>query len=285
MRYSVAIFRLKSHEEWQKDVLCQELADQGFEMFESSEDGTELRAYAPSALGITGYRDNGITKGIGDWAELVGIEECPDEDWNAEWEKENEEKEYDLGGQTLRIRPKCAFGAGHHETTAMMLKALTNRRITGSRDNGITGYRDNGIPKERTVLDNGCGTGILGIAAALLGAEKVVATDIDDKAVRNTEENAALNGVEAKMDIRLGDTPPEGEYDLIMSNIHRNILIAQMPLYARYIKPGGEVWLSGFLRDDRDAIREAAEREGLQVKQEQERNEWILLQLYRPLTA
>lgn len=268
---------MKSHEEWQEDVLCQELADQGFEMFESSEDGTELRAYAPSALGITGYRDNGITKGIGDWAELVGIEECPDEDWNAEWEKENEEKEYDLGGQTLRIRPKCAFGAGHHETTAMMIGALTNL--------GITGYRDNGIPKERTVLDNGCGTGILGIAAALLGAEKVVATDIDDKAVRNTEENAALNGVEAKMDIRLGDTPPEGEYDLIMSNIHRNILIAQMPLYARYIKPGGEVWLSGFLRGDTPAIREAAEREGLQVKQEQERNEWILLQLYRPLTA
>ena len=273
MQYSVAIFRLKSHEEWQEDVLCQELADQGFEMFESSEDGTELRAYAPSVK-VIGYRLSVIGN---DWAELVGIEECPDEDWNAEWEKENEEKEYDLGGQTLRIRPKCAFGAGHHETTAMMLKALTNRRITGSRDNGI--------PKERTVLDNGCGTGILGIAAALLGAEKVVATDIDDKAVRNTAENAALNGVEAKMDIRLGDTPPEGEYDLIMSNIHRNILIAQMPLYARYIKPGGEVWLSGFLRGDTPAIREAATQEGLQVKQEQERNEWILLQLYRPLTA
>ncbi len=265
MRYSVAIFRLKSHEEWQEDVLCQELADQGVEMFESSEDGTELRAYAPSVK-VIGYRLSVIGN---DWAELVGIEECPDEDWNAEWEKENEEKEYDLGGQTLRIRPKCAFGAGHHETTSMLLRALTAK----------------GEWRKAKVLDNGCGTGILGIAAALLGAEKVVATDIDDKAVRNTEENAALNGVEAKMDIRLGDTPPEGEYDLIMSNIHRNILIAQMPLYARYIKPGGEVWLSGFLRGDTPAIREAAEREGLQVKQEQERNEWILLQLYRPLTA
>ena len=267
MLYSVARFRLKAHEQWQEDVFCQELADRGFEVFETSEDGSELRAYIPSVMAKGEW-----TKGEWDWAEFVGIEECPDENWNEEWEKENEQKVYQIGDRTLTIRPHCAFGAGHHETTSMLLGALT------AKGDWAKGERTN-------VLDNGCGTGILGIAAALLGATHVVATDIDDKAVRNTEENAALNGVRDRMDIRLADTPPAGEYDLILSNIHRNILIAQMPLYARYLKPGGEVWLSGFLVSDKEAIRAAAEKEGLQLKNEQQSNEWILSQLYRPLTA
>ncbi len=87
------------------------------------------------------------------------------------------------------------------------------------------------------------------------------------------------------MDIRQSDTPPEGTYDLILSNIHRNILIAQMPLYARYVREGGEVWLSGFLREDARLIRQAAEQEGLQLKDEQEKNTWILSVLYRPHKA
>lgn len=262
MLYSVATYRLHSHEDWQEDLFCQVLADQGFEVFENSEDGTVLRAYIPTEIG-----SQIPVLDSQDWAELVSFEACLDANWNAEWEKENEEKCYSLpNGQQLIIRPHCAFGAGHHETTSMLLERLKTYPMAG-----------------KTVLDNGCGTGILGIASAMLGAEKVVATDIDDKAVSNTRENALLNGVEERLDIRLGDTPPEGTYDLILSNIHRNILIAQMPLYARYIREGGEVWLSGFLQEDATSIRQAAEQEGLQLKDEQEKNTWILSVLYRPL--
>ena len=264
MLYSVATYRLHPHEAWQEDLFCQALADQGFEVFETSEDGTEMRAYIPTELG---NRLSVIESH--DWAEPVSFEVCPDDNWNAEWEKENAEKYYSLpNGRQLVIHPHCAFGAGHHETTSMILERLMTLP-----------------PAEKTVLDNGCGTGILGIACAMMGAQKVVATDIDDKAVSNTRENAELNGVEERLDIRQGDTPPEGTYDLILSNIHRNILIAQMPLYARYVREGGEVWLSGFLREDARLIRQAAEQEGLQLKDEQEKNTWILSVLYRPHKA
>lgn len=262
MLYSVATYRLHTHEEWQEDLFCQELADQGFEVFETSEDGTELRAYIP-----TGQSPQPPFKGGEGWAELLRFEACPDENWNAAWEEENAEKQYPLpDGRVLTIRPHCAFGAGHHETTSMLLERLMSFPMAG-----------------KTVLDNGCGTGILGIACAMTEAARVVATDIDDKAVGNTRENAELNGVAEKMDIRLGDTPPEGTYDLILSNIHRNILIAQMPLYARYVRLGGEVWLSGFLTDDAPSIRRAAEQAGLTLKDEQEKNTWRLSVLYRPL--
>jgi len=269
MLYSVATYRLLAHEEWQEDLFCQELADLGFEVFETSEDGGELRAYIPTEIGSRLSVGSQSVIGSRDWAELVSFEACPDENWNAEWEKENEEKHYPLpDGRELIIRPHCAFGAGHHETTAMLLERLMTIPMKG-----------------KTVLDNGCGTGILGIAAAMLGAAKVIATDIDDKAVSNTRENAVLNDVADKMDIRQGDTPPEGAYDLILSNIHRNILIRQMPIYARYLRAGGEVWLSGFLIGDREAIRLAAEEAGLQLRDEQQNNEWILSVLYRPLPA
>lgn len=264
MLYSVATYRLHTHEEWQEDLFCQELADQGFEVFETSEDGGELRAYIP-----TDPSQKPPFKGGEGWAELVRFEACPDENWNAEWEKENEEKRYPLpDGRELIVRPHCAFGAGHHETTSMLLARLMSHPLQG-----------------KSVLDNGCGTGILGIAAAMLGAEKVIATDIDDKAVSNTRENAGLNGVADRLDVRISDTPPDGAYDLILSNIHRNILIRQMPLYARYLRAGGEVWLSGFLSNDREAIRQAAEEAGLQLRDEQQNNEWILSVLYRPLPA
>lgn len=264
MLYSVAVYKLHQHEEWQEDLFCQALADIGFEVFETSEDGGELRAYIPS-----NQSPQPPFKGGADWAELVRFEACPDENWNAAWEKDNEEKRYPLpDGREMVIRPHCAFGAGHHETTAMLLQRLMIYPLKG-----------------KTVLDNGCGTGILGIAAAMAGAEKVTATDIDDKAVNNTRENAQANGVSERLDIRMGDTPPAGDYDLILSNIHRNILIQQMPLYARYLKPGGELWLSGYLTGDKEAVRAAAETEGLRLKDEQTNNEWILSVLYRPLPA
>jgi ribosomal protein L11 methyltransferase len=164
----------------------------------------------------------------------------------------------------VRITPHCAFGAGHHETTSMMIDALVE-----AKGNGYFGL-------ERHVLDMGCGTGVLGIMAKKCGAAHVVAVDIDDKSVANSLENAAANAVE--LDVRLGDRPVEGAYDLILANIHRNILVAQMPEYAAYLTEGGKLWLSGFYAEDIVYLEQAAQTVGLQLMQAYARGEWQMLQ-------
>lgn len=250
MRYHVLHIKTQFAEEWQKEVFDQTLCDLGVDTI----DGNDY--YIPSDVWekqITHLKSE-ITNTEG--AALLSVEACPDENWNAQWEAEHGIQELPMG---VKIVPHCAFGAGHHETTGMMIDALMAQDLSG-----------------KTVLDNGCGTGVLGILAKRRGAKEVIAVDIDDKSVQNTQENAALNQV--AIDARLGDTPPEGTYGLILSNIHRNILIAQMPLYAKYLRKGGELWLSGFLSEDCEAIVEAAKREGLEQTHRQSRGEWQMLQ-------
>ena len=256
MQYSVVHLVYSFSEEWQQDLFEQDLCDLGFEVFDGGNAYIQTNILnanrAPLEDLIAG------TEGV----EMLGIEECEDINWNATWEAEHEIQELPLG---VRITPHCAFGAGHHETTSMMIEAL------------IEAHEQGYFTQERHVLDMGCGTGVLGIMAKKCGAAHVVAVDIDDKSVTNTLENAAANHV--KLDVRLGDTPPAGEYHLILANIHRNILVAQIPLYAQYLKHGGEVWLSGFYADDIPYLMEAAEAVGLQHVETRSKNEWQWIRL------
>ena len=191
----------------------------------------------------------------------MGTEQCEDINWNAAWEAEHEIVELPLG---VRITPHCAFGAGHHETTSMMIEALLQAQSEGL------------FAHPTTVLDMGCGTGVLGIMAKKCGAAHVVAVDIDDKSVANTLENATANDVE--LDVRLGSTPPDGKFDLILANIHRNILIQQMPSYAQNLTVNGELWLSGFYTEDIPYLVAAAEDEALYLTRTHTRGEWQMLQ-------
>ena len=241
-------------EEWQKDLFDQQLCDLGVDTI----DGEDY--YIPSDL----WEQN--TAAIQDFLTTFrfpfSVSSAPDENWNAVWESEHPVQELPLG---VKIIPHCAFGAGHHETTSMMIEALIKNE-----------------PKAN-VLDNGCGTGVLGIFAKKIGAAHVLALDIDDKSVQNTKENAALNGVE--IDVRLGDLSSlpfrEGSgidlFDLILANIHRNILLAQMPIYAQILKAGGEVWMSGFYESDCEVLQAAAENEGLQLIDVLANGEWRLM--------
>lgn len=255
MQYSVVHLNYSFTEDWQQELLEQELGDLGFEVFDGSDayiqtavldDNNEaIQALLSEAEGVT----------------LLSIEQCEDINWNATWEAEHEIIELPLG---VRITPHCAFGAGHHETTSMMIEALLQAQADGV------------FAHPTTVLDMGCGTGVLGIMAKKCGATDVVAVDIDDKSVANAHENAMAN--HTTLDIRLGNTPPDGPFDLILANIHRNILIQQMPAYARNLTANGQLWLSGFYAEDIPYLVAAAEEEALYLTHTHTRGEWQMLQ-------
>ena len=256
MQYSVVHLKYTFTEEWEQDLLEQALCDIGFEVFDGE------NAYIQTA--VLEENLNVLEALIADTegVELQGIELCEDINWNAQWEAEHEIVELPLG---VRITPHCAFGAGHHETTSMMIEALIEAQESGW------------FEQERYVLDMGCGTGVLGIMAKKCGATHVVAVDIDDKSVANTIENAQANEVE--LDVRLSSTPPDGTYDLILANIHRNILVEHMPAYAQNLTMGGELWLSGFYAEDIPHLQQAAEAAGLQHIETRNTNEWQWLRL------
>lgn len=256
MKYHVLHIQTQFAEEWQRDVFEQTLCDLGVDTI----DGNDY--YIPSEVLETQL--SALRSHISDTegAVLLSMEECPDENWNAVWELEHPIQELPLG---VRIVPHCAFGAGHHETTAMMIEQLMH-------------FKSPILHSECKVLDHGTGTGVLAVFAKRLGAECVVAVDIDDKSVANAKENAALNGEE--IDVRLGSTPPEGEqFDLIMANIHRNVLLANMEAYAKGLNKGGQLWLSGFYESDCPALIASAVSYGLRHLATHANGEWRMIQL------
>lgn len=250
MKYTEITISAPFTQEYEWDMLYQGLADLGFESF------MDDKAYIQTAFlnedALRQYTDEaGVT--------ILAITDCPDQNWNETWEAEHEIEELPLG---IRIVPHCAFGAGHHETTSMMIEAiiaLAQQQPLGR------------------VLDQGCGTGVLGIFAKHLGAEHVTAVDIDDKSVTNTLENAALNHVE--IDAILGCDVPEGQYNLILANIHRNILLSMMPCFAQYLLPGASLFLSGFYEDDVPVLLEEANKYGIQLQKKHKKGDWCMLEM------
>lgn len=249
MLYHVLHIKTNFSEEWQKDLFDQQLCDLGVDTIDGD------LYYIPSELWETQNTNIQSQISYTEGAELLQAEACPDENWNATWEAEHPVQELPLG---VKIVPHCAFGAGHHETTAMMIEQLTATDLHG-----------------QTVLDHGTGTGVLAIFAKRRGAEKVVAIDIDEKSVANAKENAILNKVD--IDVRLGETVPPFTFNLILANIHRNVLLANMPAYAAALNAGGELWLSGFYESDCSILQEAAEKEGLELISVLANGEWRLM--------
>lgn len=195
--------------------------------------------------------------------------------WNEEWEKNfqpisvddrcyiraefHEEKpnvKYDIV-----IQPKMSFGTGHHETTHLLIEFILDTKFD-----------------DKVVLDMGTGTGILGILAKMRGAKSVDAIDIDEWSYENAIENAERNKVNIQvMKGGAESIPPSTEYDIILANINKNVLIEDMPFYVNQLKKGGTLFLSGLYNFDEDDIRKETEKYGLTFEAKRIRNEWIAL--------
>lgn len=159
------------------------------------------------------------------------------------------------------ITPKMSFGTGHHATTYMMMAQMQDINF-----------------KDKTVFDFGTGTGILAILAEKLGAEKITAIDVDDWSIENTKENSEQNGC-SRILVSLSSQLPTVQFDIILANINRNVLLDYMHGLAAISKKQGVVLLSGLLLADEDVIMQAATAHGFQLRKKLDRNGWISLLL------
>lgn len=256
----------------QAEIVTALLADFPFESF--AEESGVLKAYLPKEA-LYGCKEevDAVLAGFGvTGAAYIEIET---QNWNALWESNFEPVEVD-GACTIRapfspapergldivIMPKMSFGTGHHATTWLMTAELMKRNLSG-----LSG------------LDMGSGTGVLAIVAVKRGAEHVDAVDIDDWAYENSRENIAENGVEGRVTPVLGDASAIAgrEYDFILANINRNILLADMPRYAETLRAGGELIMSGILERDVQAIEERAAGLGLRPEGTRVREGWAVV--------
>ncbi|MBR4229775.1 MAG: 50S ribosomal protein L11 methyltransferase [Bacteroidales bacterium] len=276
MKYIEVTFTMGDTALW-RDLLVDTLGNEGpYESFVETPDG--LKAYVQAPQYDAGWLSS--TVDAFPVPLKYSVAEMEDRDWNAEWEKDHKAVlvEYEGGslwvrapfhphrtdvGYELVIEPKMSFGTAHHPTTYMMLAYVAEMPMAGKR-----------------VLDMGCGTAVLAILAKMRGASRVAGIDVDEWAYRNAVENAATNGVD--IDLRLGDaTSIDGTYDVIIANINRNILLADMERYAAALNPGGSLLLSGFYEADEGVLTAKADTLGMVLRNKKNRDGWAAIQLVK----
>ncbi|PRX41960.1 50S ribosomal protein L11 methyltransferase [Salegentibacter salegens] len=252
------------------EILVAELGYLGFESFVEEEDG--IIAYIPAEE----YEDD-LLAGVHilqseDFQINYSKGEIEQVNWNEEWEKNfspimvddvcsvrapfhpEADTEFDIV-----IEPKMSFGTGHHATTHMMIQHILKNDWN-----------------DKTVLDMGCGTGVLAILASLKGAKFVDAIDIDNWCYQNTLENVGRNDCD-NINVEEGGAEllQDRKYDMILANINRNILLRDLPIYVDCLKKEGDLFLSGFYEEDIPVIKKACIELGLTYIEHFERSNWV----------
>jgi ribosomal protein L11 methyltransferase len=272
MNYYELFFTTITTEDYQQDLLINALGEIGFDTFEELELG--FKAYIPEDI----FDQQALDEQLLPYKDLFTfsyeITLIQQKNWNEVWESNFDPIEI---GDKIYVRatfhepkpefeyeividPKMAFGTGHHQTTAMMLGLMLENEFSGKK-----------------VLDMGCGTGILAIMAAKLGAGDITAIDYDPVCYESTIENSALNNVgNIKPLCGSKEVIPDAQYDTILANINRNILIDQMQRYAEVLKTDGEIYFSGFYESpDLDIITDEARKYGLKYITHKKDKEWV----------
>jgi len=252
------------------DILIAELGEAGFESFVENETG--IQAYIQKndwhhkILKDVEVLSNPLFKIAYD------LREIEQENWNATWERnfnpitvgsvcevrapfhEKSNVAYDIV-----IEPKMSFGTGHHETTHMMLQFILEHDFKG-----------------KTVLDMGSGTGVLAILAEMKGAKSVDAIDIDNWCYLNAKENVERNNCK-NINVFEGDSSllKNQKYDVIIANINMNILLEDIPSYSNCLNKIGQLFLSGFYKEDIPRITEKCNENGLKLEKKLEKNNWV----------
>lgn len=252
------------------EILIAELGYAGFESFVETEMG--VTAYIQKDEWHESILDDIQILNSNEFKISYEFKEIEQVNWNAEWERsftpivvndlvtvrapfhEKTKTKYDI-----IIEPKMSFGTGHHETTHMMIEHILKTDFNN-----------------KSVLDMGCGTGVLAILAEMKGAAKVDAIDIDNWCYLNAKENVARNNMDF-ISVYEGDVTllKDKKYDLIIANINRNILLADLPSYAKCLNKGGVLLLSGFYTEDLEMISQKCTELELKFEKNLERNNWV----------
>lgn len=254
------------------EILMAELAEAGFESFVETDEG--LSAYIPEE----DFNETVLQELIAKYSETTAIasswKSLERKNWNEEWERSYEPIEV---GKEIRVRatfhepdpgftydlliqPKMSFGTGHHETTWLVMNEQLNLPHDGL-----------------SIMDVGCGTGILAILASKLGAKSLLGFDIDEWAVENTAENFAMNGLGEEAEVFKGtinEVPADKKFGGILANINRNILLDEIPKYVSHLLPGGWLVTSGFYEMDQADIENCGAENGLTKLRSNTRNQW-----------
>lgn len=258
------------------EILLAELSQLDFESFVEEEKG--LSAYIQTEKNHSGLLDNVQVLHSDQFKISYTSEEIATVNWNEEWEKnfspiqvgnlctvrapfhEKTNTKFDIV-----IEPKMSFGTGHHATTHMMIQHILNNEWEG-----------------KSVLDMGCGTGVLAILTEMKGATKIDAIDIDNWCYENTIENVERNhckkicAYEGGADLLNGN-----KYDSIIANINRNILLQDLDQYVKCLAPNGSLFLSGFYEEDFEIMRKSCENLGLTYENHLERERWIAVKFVK----
>lgn len=229
------------------------------------------------------------------WASVAGDEPCPeieyevleDRDWSREWMDGFEPMKMgqrlwivpswfdppESDAVNLMLDPGLAFGTGTHPTTALCLQWLDELAVAGELD-------------QKRLIDIGCGSGILAIAALKLGAAHAVGTDIDPQALLASRDNAGRNEIaEQDFDLYLPEQAPSDHFEVVVANILAGPLVELAPMIAGHVAPGGRLALSGILLHQANDILEAYRDQGLHMNEPREREGWVCVEGYRPFEA
>lgn len=258
-----------------QEILVALLGELSFEIFEEGPEA--LQAFVQMPPDVAAFSAE-VEEIVAPFQVEFTVLEIPYQNWNSIWESNFQpitvgdfcgvRADFHAPMQGVQheiiINPKMAFGTGHHETTHMVMQLMEDIDF-----------------KDKTVFDFGCGTGILAILAAKLGAKTIDAVDIEPPSFENTLENAKINQVSAAIHALLGDlSVVEGSgYDIILANINRGVILDAFPTLQQKLKQGGILLISGILKTDRELVLAEASQHGFSPVHSLEKGNWLAVRL------